>query len=473
MLNETKYKPLLLNYTQWENGQTGSVGMFGQNGATAENFRVLAADPWEKETVVWEARPEAASGTDGGWNASQVPIDPDYTYRFSTWVRRTVVGNGSFYLGLQENVDVLNRSNGASNGNPYFWVSGNPGTEWVLVVGHVFPRGSGTGSFHPDSGRYTVDGGYVGGISNDFVWAETVTQANHRSYLYYSTDVATRQQWVYPRMDKCDGTEPTIADLLAGHDSRNEDFVRSLNGTEKKPLAVQDKETKISNVSECSVTNGLVAWYPLQGDAKELVDRKDGVVIGAVPDARGYLFDATGEIIVCPPAPITIAQTISCWFKANSINTGGEDWLVSQYVGGNVGRTILSIQGVGRTVPNLRYFIGGAAIYSDGQIQANTWYHAVATRDSSGVMKLYLNGVQTGGTTTSTNPTPNVDLEIGNDISITARELEGNIADIRIYNRALSAEEIDILYNTTNPESETKMKLTEDCVYLQGQLKEV
>jgi hypothetical protein len=49
---------------------------------------------------------------------------------------------------------------------------------------------------------------------NDFVWQSLVTQANHRSYLYYSTDTTTNQQFYDPRVDILSGSQPTITELL-------------------------------------------------------------------------------------------------------------------------------------------------------------------------------------------------------------------------------------------------------------------
>jgi hypothetical protein len=208
----------ILNPQTWAVG-TGSSSGFSQNGSTSENHRILDTDPFGNQSVIWEARPGSASGADGGWNTSNFSIDKTKMYRYSTWVRRTVQGNGSFYLGCNgygSTNGVLNRGNGSNNTNPYFWVAGTPTSigVWTLIVGHVWPAGSGTGSFHPDSGRYTISGGKIGGISNDFVWRDQTTSARHRSYLYYSTNTSTRQQWCYPRVDVCDGTEPSIQDLL-------------------------------------------------------------------------------------------------------------------------------------------------------------------------------------------------------------------------------------------------------------------
>ena len=36
---------LIVGYTVWEDGQTGSVTGFSQNGSTSENYRILGSDP--------------------------------------------------------------------------------------------------------------------------------------------------------------------------------------------------------------------------------------------------------------------------------------------------------------------------------------------------------------------------------------------------------------------------------------------
>ena len=212
----------LLSWNSWTLG-SGSVTGYTQNGSTAENQRILDTNPFGNSDVVWDTPSnDVESGGDGGWDGSIISnIDPTKTYRWSTWVRRKVIGNGSFYLGCygydssNNNVGVLNRSNGSVNTNPYFVASGWWGTAntWYLVVGHVWPTGSGTGSSHVDSGIYNTAGTKVTS-AGDFVWQSTNVKTTLRSYLYYSTDTSTNQQWYHPRLDICDGSEPTISELL-------------------------------------------------------------------------------------------------------------------------------------------------------------------------------------------------------------------------------------------------------------------
>ncbi|MFH0845891.1 MAG: LamG domain-containing protein [Patescibacteria group bacterium] len=228
MLFGDTLESIIINYRTWKEGQTGSVGIFGQNGSTSENYRIIDTDPWGRPAVVWEARADAVSGADGGWNTSNFAIDQTKMYRFSTWIRRTVLGNGTYYMGVYgknsagTNIGVLNRSNGAVNTNPYFRATS--GTEilstssWFLLVAHVWPEGSGTGSVYTDTGLYNTSGNKIA-TPIDFVWQGGTSLGIHRTYLYYSTNTDTRQQWIYPRVDIIDGTEPSIQDLLDGYDS--------------------------------------------------------------------------------------------------------------------------------------------------------------------------------------------------------------------------------------------------------------
>ena len=85
-------------------------------------------------------------------------------------------------------------------------------------------------------------------------------------------------------------------------------------------------------------------------------------------------------------------------------------------------------------------------------IEKNTWYHAVATSDA-GVGKIYLNGVlsatnnsMNSSTTNGTSP-----LSIGNAFSSgsSVQHFNGSIPLARIYNRALTADEVQQNYNAT------------------------
>jgi len=95
----------------------------------------------------------------------------------------------------------------------------------------------------------------------------------------------------------------------------------------------------------------------------------------------------------------------------------------------------------------------GGVYYNTGAIGQvllnNTWYHIVSTYDNS-TIRLYNNGIKyfsiakSGVIYTSSD-----NLLIGSRASGTVYFFDGSIDEVRIYNRALSAAEIAVMYNTS------------------------
>lgn len=171
----------------------------------------------------WSVGNDAASDADGGWNGSTFPVDSSKLYRFSVWVNRQVLGDGRFYLGTHgygttAGVTSNDVAGFTANLNPYFdnGVWDLTVAKWYLVVGHVHSHDNTVYGDHADSGWYEENStSMIQALrGSDFRWHSSTTTSNHRSYLYYSTLAATDQRWVYPRVDLCDGTEPTLAELV-------------------------------------------------------------------------------------------------------------------------------------------------------------------------------------------------------------------------------------------------------------------
>jgi hypothetical protein len=300
----------ILDYSTWIPGNSSATG-FSRNGTSAENILELGTGPFGEPAILWAARNnDTTSNDDGGWNGSTFSIDNKSMYRFSVWVNRAVTGNGSFYLGLNgygSVAGVLTRSGGANSTNPYFWVTGlNSASGWQLVVGHVWPVGSGTGAQHIDSGVYKIGSGKVGGISQDYVWRTETTSARHRSYLYYSTDPATVQLWAYPRVDKLDGNQPTINQLLGGF------------GVEVVNLANRSQTTTLKN--------NLRVVNTTAGKAKAL--RMDGTNdYVKVTGGTSTSLKRTIEMVIKANSQPSSYNPIAVYTNETSIVTGKRTWL--------------------------------------------------------------------------------------------------------------------------------------------------
>ena len=87
-----------------------------------------------------------------------------------------------------------------------------------------------------------------------------------------------------------------------------------------------------------------------------------------------------------------------------------------------------------------------------GILSTGTWTHTVAVYDGTN-MKLYKDGVEVGSLAKSGTiaTSSSVDVAIGNqpDSTTGRRPWDGLIDEVMVFDRALSAEEVTFLYETT------------------------
>lgn len=222
--NEPSFQlaPSLINMSSWTVG-TGSVTGYTAYGDG--NSRLVDSTPYGDLGVVWDvSNQDSASNADGGWDPSTYPFAVDETqkYRFSVWIRRKVVGNGTSVLGAKVtdsigvNQSVFRRTDGTYVATPSFvsaswWGINRP---WYLVVGHIWPAGSGTGAVDGETGIYDTSGSKIA-TAIDFVWDNIPSmKTGLRAYLDNSTNTTTNQQFYDPRINITGGNTPTIQNLL-------------------------------------------------------------------------------------------------------------------------------------------------------------------------------------------------------------------------------------------------------------------
>ena len=408
----------------WEVGTGSMYPGYAQNGDG--NSRILDTTPFGTTDVVWDvSNQDANSNADGGWNTyldSEHPfnIDPNKMYRWSVWVRRKTIGNGSFYLGLNgfngtNNVGVYNRSNGANNTNPYFSATGWWGNanEWYLVVGHVWPAGSGTGSAYTDSGIYNTSGTKVGSCG-DFVWRTDNNRTRHRSYLYYSTNTSTNQQFWGPRVDELGDTNaPTLQQLLDGRGTRFNLIRRG-----------QSAETSLRKVK----------WTD------------SGFEFGAEDDDKSIEiplsgnFNKTEGTISCWLYPTSYSGSNGIFVNRDNSNPNATDWLwLGVWSSGSI---IYFRTGNGSACCSQDLVLSS---FSTNHAPVNTWTHLTVTWKSSGTANIYINGVlqntRSIGSIPNTNPSSNGRIGLGHS-SGTTGSWNGKIDQFKIFSTQLTAEEV-------------------------------
>jgi hypothetical protein len=201
-------------------------------------------------------------------------------------------------------------------------------------------------------------------------------------------------------------------------------------------------------------TPGLVAAYGFNEGSGTVVhdmsgNGNNGSIGGATWTTSGKYGDALSfngtnarvNINNATSLQLTSGMTLEAWVYPTSVSSAWRDVIYK-------GNDNYYLEG---TSPNSsRPAMGGTFggnLYGTSPLTANTWAYLAATYDGA-TMRLYVNGVQvasraqTGAIATSTNP-----LQIGGD-SIYGQYFAGRIDEVRIYNRALSAAQIQSDMNT-------------------------
>ncbi|MFV0265665.1 MAG: LamG-like jellyroll fold domain-containing protein, partial [Draconibacterium sp.] len=198
----------------------------------------------------------------------------------------------------------------------------------------------------------------------------------------------------------------------------------------------------------------LVAYYPMDGDAADASGNgHDGTVSGAIltEDRNGttnsaYLFDGNDGISVLHSDELNMSGPLSfsCWIKPtvlqNAMIFGKSNYTTAT-------NYLLRIQSDG----NLQWEYNGYLNTTTQPLEADKWYHIVVTADNPGEYRqIYVNGQLVAETSSSSGPFGSITnpFSIGY-ASRGAEYFKGAIDDLRMYNKALSAQEIFQIYQLT------------------------
>jgi len=199
-----------------------------------------------------------------------------------------------------------------------------------------------------------------------------------------------------------------------------------------------------------SLKRGLVLDMPLRKrymkSATVLTDRtpygNDGTNVGAIVGELGTKFDGVDDKIDCGSEFIGAkACSIVAWINPKGYGENGTGRIVNN---GNK----LNFQ-TRSTNTNLQFFSGGITTANSkiGSITLNQWQHVCATRTVTGIANIYINGILSGppNQATGTPAAGNLNVYIGNHENQTT-SFDGLIDSVRIYNRVLSAIEVEQSY---------------------------
>ena len=413
-LHRKQSSNLLVDPHLWTAGTGGSTG-YGRNGTATEQSRGLRTDPWGGTSMTWRSTPDATSGPDGGWNTSSYAIDRNSTYRYLTFVRRYTSGTGgTFYFGM--NPAPIRNDNNSSQGNPYFAtnaISSLTQDRWYCVVAHVHPEGY-TGSRHPDTGWYEyssnkwskiADKSYGNCGAEDVRWNTTTTTALHRTYHYYTTNTASGIEWAFPRLDKMDGTQPSMYQIL----NQGEGQWNDLSGNGNHGVIANHQ-----NVTWSSDYGGVFNF--------------DATV-------NGSYVSCTGPNLITTDSTTIVASryTNASANRGRILNARVNNWLLGHHSG------------------YVEAHYGGGWVRHTQPGSDTSWGIHVATRDHSADHASYWkNGLKKAANSAAGNQGPN-GLIIGKYQAGNNEYSEAQVGYVAAWNRVLSDAEIIRITNALKP----------------------
>jgi hypothetical protein len=192
-------------------------------------------------------------------------------------------------------------------------------------------------------------------------------------------------------------------------------------------------------VSRSYSGSGLTAYSLIGGIGATLVN---GTGYSSA-NKGSFFFDGANDYIVSPSDSAyafgTNDFTIFAWFKSSDKSRYNN--IFNLYETSNDGIILYSNAGNGF----FRTWVGPTLLVGDIDITNNIW-NQVSLRRSSGTITQFINGIQNLSTTTSYSVPINI-LKIGSVVN--NYYCNGNISQVQVYNKALTAQEILQNYNAT------------------------
>jgi hypothetical protein len=248
--------------------------------------------------------------------------------------------------------------------------------------------------------------------------------------------------------------------------------ISAMNGSHTLSARGRDvtNNTAVANSVNVTVSNppsGLLASYSFNaGSGTTTVDSSGNNLTGTIHGAtwttggeygKALSFNGTNNYVdLGNPASLkaTGSMTWAAWVKATSTPSGDGNIIAKQNA--SSGWQLKTSAGTGPQTFGVAVY-GSAGIvqrYSTTVRALNTWYHVAGVYNATTrSLDIYVNGVLDDGVLSGTIPTtqkiPNVNVNIGRRSN--GVYFPGIIDEVQIYNRALSAAEIQTILSTPLP----------------------
>ena len=383
------------------------------------------------------------NGSNSSVSFSSTPLTVTNNWTMSAWVYPATIN--------QVGQIVQNGYDNCSSGSGYAFGIGNGG------------GGQGTRLEGVASGIRWIDSGYDFPTAN--AWYYVVMEDNNGTTMFYVNGIQT------PGTANAGYGVPTQLSIGSGMGCRyfngKIDDVRLYS----RPLTVSEIKSQYvsgGNMVSVPTANSLLGHWSFDDATGTIAHDSsgngyNGSLINNPVWTSGKLgvalsFNGTSQYIdIGSPSGLNLhsAMTASAWFYLNS-TSGAQTILFGDYGGGSPLYNV-TINQDGAGIVRGEYFGsgGGSSDYyvKTAAVSAKAWHQVVMTRNSSGTISMYVDGVLsnagTSGTAGSVNSAALTDFTIGRPGSYNGQYFNGKIDDVRVYGRALSAPEVSTLYSSS------------------------
>jgi hypothetical protein len=216
-----------------------------------------------------------------------------------------------------------------------------------------------------------------------------------------------------------------------------------------------------------SLSYGLIAHWPFNGNGSDISGNSRTATVNNMVtttdrfgnSASAYQFNGfSSYATVADHSALRLSNTdftLNAWVKLNSYNLSYGSIIFSKHIVGVDNGWGWSVSGYSSNPLGVNFFgPGGGSVNAWGaaSISLNSW-HMLTTvyNDSTRRLSFYIDGVlDNTNTIQRPNGTITTALHIGKDSALSDYFLHGSLDDLRIYSRAISSDEIQQLYNSSN-----------------------
>jgi hypothetical protein len=232
----------------------------------------------------------------------------------------------------------------------------------------------------------------------------------------------------------------TTSDQINGYLDDFRIYDRALSAAEVEKLYLEGSD------------RGLIAHYKFDGDLTDetditgqLTEPNGNITYNTITQSAIFTSTVSTNYTLTPDINKNVPLSFSFWFRTLT----------------STDQTMMAYGDYDSKSPSIQFDVNGSrlkihtaldvpwTISPESSVSINTWYHCVYTLDNSNSVntKLYLNGVLKQSSTGTASKTLGTykNLVIG-ESGDAGRGFNGNIDDLRIYDRALSAAEVEKLY---------------------------